>query len=533
MVTTVPIQQNGFTLWPEKSSLSRLRYFFGQLLTQRDLEVEQRYHLALQRMMQREAFGTGTTAGLRVVRSKDGVSPPLGVFVQPGLAFDPDGRELVLENEECIDVAIAPVAPTSVPFSPAPTTKAELATAVEERFESAFGVPDLDAVVLSLTACGLMTTDQLVDYDITDPDAGDFSVIQALLEQIPVSTPTLEPPTILRDWIIDQLVGVTYIGLQYRELGSDPSPAVLDASCCGDLTCFPSRTSQGVFIVTSQEPFPAAPDPYTRIKECIDTRFFAELDGSDPAPDHVDCHAALCECLTAPEAWRGVPPVDEPCGGVELFVVCLAQVCWRRFIVEDEDNVLTIDNCACRKLAPGGPAIRALVESLTGCAAPANLLPRIVAIEPEQGATFTATETIAGVTVRARVDAIVDDTTGSVANCWELLRYPPSGGSVTQYDSGSGTGPGGSTITAATFVDPGSGTGRAVEIVFSGGTGFEPGTYVWRLPLSLPAPGIVFSAVSNSQQLDAEPNPPAGVPSGNGLGGGTFEARFVVVPDPT
>jgi hypothetical protein len=36
------------------------------------------------------------------------------------------------------------------------------------------------------------------------------------------------------------------------------------------------------------------------------------------------------------------------------------------------------------------------------------------------------------------------------------------------------------------------------------------------------------TSVSNAQILDAEPNPPTGVPSGNGQGGGVFEARFVV-----
>jgi hypothetical protein len=44
------------------SGVSRVRYFFGQLLTERDLESEQHFHLLMRRLVQREAFGTGTMA---------------------------------------------------------------------------------------------------------------------------------------------------------------------------------------------------------------------------------------------------------------------------------------------------------------------------------------------------------------------------------------------------------------------------------------------------------------------------------------
>src|SRR5690606_39229634 len=98
----------GLVLYPEKSSLERLRFFFGQLLTQRDLEAEQRYHLTLQRLTQRETFGTGTVAGLGVTAAGQDVAP-LSVFVNPGLAFDPDGRELILEAMECVPGAEASV----------------------------------------------------------------------------------------------------------------------------------------------------------------------------------------------------------------------------------------------------------------------------------------------------------------------------------------------------------------------------------------------------------------------------------------
>ena len=88
-----------------KNTLSRVRYFFGQLLTQRDLEAEQEFHLRLQRLSQRETFGTGTVSGLRVSWELDGQYPPRSVFVLPGLAIDPDGRELLLERAVCVPLA--------------------------------------------------------------------------------------------------------------------------------------------------------------------------------------------------------------------------------------------------------------------------------------------------------------------------------------------------------------------------------------------------------------------------------------------
>src|SRR5690606_5817208 len=109
----------------------------------------------------------------------------------------------------------------------------------------------------------------------------DLAALEALLGNITVSTVTLEPPVLLRDYLFDQLVGITFVGLRYREAGTDPAPAVLDASCCGSVSCFPTRTSQGVYIVTSNEPFPQIEDPYTKIRECIDTQFFEQMDGNE------------------------------------------------------------------------------------------------------------------------------------------------------------------------------------------------------------------------------------------------------------
>jgi len=324
-----------------QSSIARLRYFFGQLLTQRDLESEQRYHLLLRRLIQRETFGTGTVAGLEVTAEHDSVTPAQSVFVLPGLAIDPDGRELVLESVICLKVAQDPIAPADNPFS-APATKQQLVDQLVARFGGALTVADLDELVSELTVCGLMTEDEKTQYLAGDNPTA-IAVVQGLLEQIATtSVPTGSP---LEPFLLDRLIGVTYVGIRYGENGAEPSPAVLDASCCGGATCFPSRTQEGVFVVVSDDAFPEIPDPYQDVQACIDS--------ATPPLTGVE----LCECLL--KLWRGLPPDSGDCAQA-LPIVSLAKVCWSRFGSPGQAQILSVDNCSLRQLAPGGPALRAI-----------------------------------------------------------------------------------------------------------------------------------------------------------------------------
>jgi len=495
--TTTSITEDGLVLYPEKSSLERLRFFFGQLLTQRDLEAEQRYHLTLQRLTQRETFGTGTVAGLAVEATE--VSP-LSVFVHPGLAFDPDGRELILEAMECIPVAEASVEGAGVTYDEA--SYALLATALSSAFGAPITEADLHELEEALQECGLLAS------------GSSLAALEAVLGDITVSTVTLTPPVLLRDYLFDQLVGVTFVGLRYREVGTDPAPAVLDASCCGGVSCFPTRTSQGVYIVSSSDPFPATEDPYTKLRECIDTQLFDQMAAiGDGYP--VDPRAALCACLTSTSAWRGLPPTDDVCGTPALPIVPLARVCWRRFDFPDLPNILHVDNCSWRPLAPGVPAIRALIESYMSGQVAAKLLPRVVQISPTENEVFTEGDTIGGFEITARMTSPMDWP--SMTTQWELHGYQTDG-SYVPYSTP--TGPGGSTAVAS--LEDGD---RVFKLAFSSGTGFPPGTYVWRFPSGSPD----LTSQPTSQDLDGEPNPPNAVPSGNAAPGGTFEARFVVV----
>ena len=336
-----------------RSSFSRLRYFFGQLISQRDLEAEQQYHVRLRRLDQREAFGTGTVAGLGVVQENDSVTPPRSVFVLPGLAFDSDGRELVLEQAVCVLVAEDGVTPGTFPDLALATDKDSLAQAVEDTFGSPFEVADLTNLVVRLNSCGLITDEELEAFNPEDAGSGEIDVIQGHLQHIDPSTvPEIVFPQTLVDWLFDQLVAVTYIGLQYAEFGAEPQPALLDASCCTPGQCFPSRNQQAVVLVTSATPFEAIPDPFKTFSECL------------PADTPPEEQAQLtCECIL--EGWRGMPPIDGECEA-NFPIVSLASVCWSRFDLGTGTQILGVDNCTLRPLAPGGPSIRVLTEFGSG-----------------------------------------------------------------------------------------------------------------------------------------------------------------------
>ena len=79
--------------------LKRLRYFNGQVLTAADLRDEQEYLLARLRRRNRFMRGWGIVTGLTV--KIDGGTT---VVVQPGLAVDCAGNELVVETEARLPV---------------------------------------------------------------------------------------------------------------------------------------------------------------------------------------------------------------------------------------------------------------------------------------------------------------------------------------------------------------------------------------------------------------------------------------------
>lgn len=79
--------------------IERLHYFNGRRLEAADLELEQRYHLEMRRRLNRELFMPGVVGGLEVLPVE---GDPTVVLVRAGLALDPLGRELVVDEQSII-----------------------------------------------------------------------------------------------------------------------------------------------------------------------------------------------------------------------------------------------------------------------------------------------------------------------------------------------------------------------------------------------------------------------------------------------
>lgn len=79
----------------ERSTLKRVRYVAGQLLSPVDFEQEQDYARTKHRRHNLLLHGTGIVSGLRVSLEPQPNGDPL-VAVSPGVAIGPDGEELVV-----------------------------------------------------------------------------------------------------------------------------------------------------------------------------------------------------------------------------------------------------------------------------------------------------------------------------------------------------------------------------------------------------------------------------------------------------
>ncbi len=352
MASTTTTDGNGALV---TNSAARLRYFLGQLLTQRDLQAEQRYHLMLRRLMQREVLGTGTVAGLEVRFAPAPPERDRMVVLAAGLGIDPDGRELLLESDILLDIAAAALAPNPAPFPPSttPDSAAVLASDTRVRFAlgagTVFDATNVDSLLARATAAGLI---------VAGPTA--LASLRTEIGRVSAAVPNPLVGT-FEDWLFDQMVGITHLGLQYRESGAEPSPAVGGSSCCAGVTCLPARTQEGVLIVAGAAAFPAVADPHAQFLTCLGTP-----PAITTAADCVALKTKLCQC--AFDLWRDIPGVEDACGDATLPVVPLAVVNWAK-VSRVGGQILAIDNVSERLLALGVPALRALTEALAGCTA--------------------------------------------------------------------------------------------------------------------------------------------------------------------
>ncbi|MEN6325600.1 MAG: hypothetical protein ABFD18_05265 [Syntrophomonas sp.] len=81
----------------------RNRYFYGKLLTVRDFEIEQTYNNDKRRLTNRLLHGSGIVSGLQVVYVDEKT-----VSVEPGLAIDGSGREIVVSSPVTQKLSLLP-----------------------------------------------------------------------------------------------------------------------------------------------------------------------------------------------------------------------------------------------------------------------------------------------------------------------------------------------------------------------------------------------------------------------------------------
>ena len=83
----------------ELQSLKRLRFFLGQVLTAESFELEQQYFREKLKRHNRLLHGFGIVSGLKVSVQ------PGQIIVEPGLALDCEGNELVVSSVQTVVTA--------------------------------------------------------------------------------------------------------------------------------------------------------------------------------------------------------------------------------------------------------------------------------------------------------------------------------------------------------------------------------------------------------------------------------------------
>ena len=86
----------------DHNNFKRARYFHGMLMTDRDFREEQIYHNEKRKLLNRMLHGWGVVCGLKV-KSTDPASPC--VVVEPGMALNCHGNEILLCQEQTIDLS--------------------------------------------------------------------------------------------------------------------------------------------------------------------------------------------------------------------------------------------------------------------------------------------------------------------------------------------------------------------------------------------------------------------------------------------
>jgi len=132
----------------------RPRFFSGRLLTADDFTEEQSYHREKHRRHVLALHGPGVVDGLRVTIGADGAT----LTIEPGLAIDPVGRELCIDQSIGVAVPVGTPSPAAValyyaerPVDPLPTGTAQAMEPgrIEEGTRVAIAGTDDDGVTIA------------------------------------------------------------------------------------------------------------------------------------------------------------------------------------------------------------------------------------------------------------------------------------------------------------------------------------------------------------------------------------------------
>lgn len=88
----------------ETQAEQRLNYFTGQFLVEKDFKDEQDYHVGKHRLHNRYLHGWGTVCGLKVVEHPNPDCQKRFVIIEPGLALDCCGREIIVREKIYVDI---------------------------------------------------------------------------------------------------------------------------------------------------------------------------------------------------------------------------------------------------------------------------------------------------------------------------------------------------------------------------------------------------------------------------------------------
>lgn len=83
---------------------TRNNYFMGKLLVERDFKDEQAYYMDKALLHNRQLHGCGVVCGLSVTEHEAGNCQPRYVCIEPGMAIDCCGHEIIVPEKECIDI---------------------------------------------------------------------------------------------------------------------------------------------------------------------------------------------------------------------------------------------------------------------------------------------------------------------------------------------------------------------------------------------------------------------------------------------